>query len=253
MIKVHCLTKRYGLKTILNELDFNAERGEFVGLVGPNGAGKTTFLRILATLASPTSGQIRIGGFLLPQEGSSARRNLGFVSHQPLLYGDLSPEENLRFFARLYGISEKKERINAILELVGLQTNRRTPVRIFSRGMQQRLAIGRAVLHEPELLLLDEPHTGLDQEATEMLDQVLRDVAGRGRTVLMTSHDLTRVGGLADRVDVLSKGRIVATAKHDQLNPDQIHGFYRQALFTANNDSQPSEDTRTGKALDEIN
>lgn len=230
MIEVRRLEKRFGLKPILQKMDFLAEKGDIVAIIGPNGAGKTTFLRILATLSRPTSGQVIVGDFRLPQQAVQVRQLIGFVSHQPMLYGDLTPEENLLFFSRLYGITDAKERIRNTLEQVGLAASRKIPVRTFSRGMQQRLSIGRAVLHDPELLLLDEPHTGLDQDANEMLDLVLRNIALRGRTVLLTSHDLLRVGDLANRVDVLSKGRIVASASQSQISSEQIPVFYRRAL-----------------------
>jgi heme exporter protein A len=152
------------------------------------------------------------------------------VSHQPLLYGDLTAEENLAFYARMYGITSPGKRIQEVLRLIGLAARRRDLVRTFSRGMQQRLAIGRAVLHDPDVMLFDEPHTGLDQDACAMLDNVLRAVAARGRTVVMTSHDLTRVAGLASRFDVLSHGRITASIHSREIEPDQLLAFYRQAL-----------------------
>jgi heme exporter protein A len=230
MIYVHKLVKRFGLKTVLKGLDFQVEQGEFVALLGPNGAGKTTFLRILSSLSRPSLGEIRVAGYRLPGQAASVRRRLGIVSHQPLLYGDLTAEENLQFYARMYNLSQADQRIHEVLELVGLASRRRDLVRTFSRGMQQRLAIGRAVLHDPEVMLFDEPHTGLDQDACEMLDTVLRDVAARGRTVVMTSHDLARVAALASRFDVLSRGVIAASIQRDQINPDHLLGFYRQAL-----------------------
>ncbi|MFN2236793.1 MAG: ATP-binding cassette domain-containing protein, partial [Anaerolineales bacterium] len=152
------------------------------------------------------------------------------VSHLPLLYGDLTAEENLRFYGRMYNIPEMDHRIGEVLDLVGLRARQRDLVRTFSRGMQQRLAIGRAVLHDPDVMLFDEPHTGLDQDACEMLDTVLKDVAARGRTVVMTSHDLARTADLASRFDVLSKGKIVASARRDEMERDQILAFYRKAL-----------------------
>jgi heme exporter protein A len=155
---------------------------------------------------------------------------LGVVSHLPLLYGDLTAEENLRFYGRMYGIPEMENRIRDVLEMVGLYARRRDLVRTFSRGMQQRLAIGRAVLHDPEVMLFDEPHTGLDQDACEMLDTVLKEVAARGRTVVMTSHDLARTADLASRFDVLSRGKIVASTRRDEMDPDRILTFYREAL-----------------------
>ena len=230
MIEVRKLVKRFGLKTVLRGMDFNVSQGEFVALLGPNGAGKTTFLRILATLSRPSLGVIQIAGYQLPSQASSVRKKLGVVSHMPLLYGDLTAEENLKFFARMYDIKNQGDRITEVLDLVGLLPRRKDLVRTFSRGMQQRLAIGRAVLHDPEVMLFDEPHTGLDQDACDMLDKVLRDVAARGRTVVMTSHDLGRVEDLATRFDVLNKGRIMATRQKSKMSDGNILTFYKKAL-----------------------
>jgi heme exporter protein A len=230
MITVRKLIKRFGLKAVLRGMDFQAEAGEFVALLGPNGAGKTTFLRILASLSRPTSGKVQIAGYHLPEQAAAVRRNLGVVSHMPLLYGDLTAEENLRFYARMYGLERENQRVAEVLDLVGLAARRRDLVRTFSRGMQQRLAIGRAVLHDPEVMLFDEPHTGLDQDACVMLDGVLSEVAARGRTVVMTSHDLARASDLASRFDVLSRGVIVASVQRDQIDPDDLLSFYRQAV-----------------------
>ena len=230
MITVRKLVKRFGPKVVLRGLDFDVEPGEFVALLGPNGAGKTTFLRILASLSRPVMGTVEIAGYQLPQQAAVVRQRLGVVSHLPLLYGDLTAEENLRFYGRMYNIPEMDHRIGEVLELVGLKARQRDLVRTFSRGMQQRLAIGRAVLHDPDVMLFDEPHTGLDQDACEMLDTVLKDVAARGRTVVMTSHDLARTADLASRFDVLSKGKIVASARRDEMERDQILTFYREAL-----------------------
>jgi heme exporter protein A len=130
----------------------------------------------------------------------------------------------------MYGIPGLEKRITEVLGMVGLSTRRRDLVRTFSRGMQQRLAIGRAVLHDPEVMLFDEPHTGLDQDACTMLDNVLREVAARGRTVVMTSHDLARVADMASRFDVLSRGKIVASARREDMQPDTLLSFYRQAI-----------------------
>ncbi|NLG96152.1 MAG: heme ABC exporter ATP-binding protein CcmA [Chloroflexi bacterium] len=233
MIQVHQLVKRFGPKVVLRKLNFTVAEGEFVALLGPNGAGKTTFLRILASLSRPTFGTVRIAGYELPHESAAVRRRLGVVSHMPLLYGDLTAEENLRFYGRMYAVEHLNERIDQMLEMVGLYSRRRDLVRTFSRGMQQRLAIGRAVLHDPDVLLLDEPHTGLDQDACAMLDNVLREVAARGRTVVMTSHDLARAADLASRFDVLSRGVILASARADALEQDNLLAFYRQTLAAA--------------------
>jgi len=230
MIKVHGLVKRFGPKIVLRGLEFEVGEGEFVALLGPNGAGKTTFLRILSSLSRPSLGQVQIAGYSLPHQSALVRRRLGVVSHLPLLYGDLTAEENLLFYGRMYGLDRLDQRITQALEMVGLSLRRRDLVRTFSRGMQQRLAIGRAVLHDPEVLLLDEPHTGLDQDACVMLDEVLRQVAARGRTVVMTSHDLARAQDLAGRFDVLSRGVIQASARATDLPRDGLLAFYRQSL-----------------------
>jgi heme exporter protein A len=232
MIQVHQLVKRFGAKTVLRGLNFEVGQGEFVALLGPNGAGKTTFLRILASLSRPTLGKVQIAGYALPEQAAAVRRCLGVVSHLPLLYGDLSAEENLRFYGRMYAVEQLDHRISEVLNLVGLERRRSDLTRTFSRGMQQRLAIGRAVLHDPEVLLLDEPHTGLDQDACQMLDAVLSQVAARGRTVVMTSHDLARASDLASRFDVLSRGRIQASVQRSDLPRDGLLAFYRQSLET---------------------
>ncbi len=230
MIEARRVTKRFGPKIVLNGLDFGADKGEFVALLGPNGSGKTTFLRVLASLSRIDLGVVRIADYQLPNQAAAVRRCLGFVSHQPLLYGDLTAEENLRFYGRMYNLADLDRRIAEILDLVGLYPRRKDLVRTFSRGMQQRLAIGRSVLHRPQVLLFDEPHTGLDQDASAMLDHVLRDVAREGRTIVMTSHDLARAVDLASRFDVLSGGKIVASGTKGEISKDNLLDFYRHAV-----------------------
>ena len=230
MITVKKLVKRFGLKPVLRGVDFEVQPGEFVALLGPNGAGKTTFLRILASLSRPTLGEVTIAGYQLPHQASQVRARLGVVSHLPLLYGDLTAEENLRFYGRMYGLTALEQRISEVLEMVGLDARRRDLVRTFSRGMQQRLAIGRAVLHDPDVVLFDEPYTGLDQDASSMLDEVLKTVAAKGRTVVMTSHDLARAEDLATRFDILSRGVISASASRKEMRKTNLLSFYKQAL-----------------------
>lgn len=228
MIEVRKLVKRFGLKPVLRGLDLTVEQGEFVALLGPNGAGKTTLLRILATLSRPTIGQVHVAGFELPKQSAAVRRRLGVVSHQPLLYGDLSAEENLLFYGRMYYLDNLRSRIDEVLDLVGLSARRGDLVRQYSRGMQQRLAIGRAILHQPEVLLFDEPHTGLDQDSASMLDGVLKEIAARGRTVVMTSHDLSRAADLATRIDILSRGVIARSLPVKSLDPADLPALYRE-------------------------
>jgi heme exporter protein A len=228
MIEARKLVRTFGLKPVLRGLDLTVDSGEFVALLGPNGAGKTTLLRILASLARPSAGRVRIAGHELPGQAAAVRQKLGVVSHLPLLYGDLSAEENLRFYGRMYDLADLDGRTAEMLELVGLRARRRDLVREFSRGMQQRLAIGRAMLHEPEVLLFDEPYTGLDQDAAAMLDELLRRVAGMGRTVLMTSHDIQRAADLATRIDILSRGVIAASFPPSSARRSMLNDLYRE-------------------------
>jgi heme exporter protein A len=175
-------------------------------------------------------GAVNVAGYHLPKEAAQVRARLGVVSHLPLLYGDLTAEENLRFYARMYNIPNYESRISEVLQMIGLANRRRDLVRTYSRGMQQRLAIGRAVLHDPDVILFDEPYTGLDQDASTMLDGVLKTVAAQGRTVVMTSHDLARAEELATRFDVLSRGEIAASMTRDGLGGSNLLTFYKQAL-----------------------
>ena len=230
VIEVKNLVKRFGYKQVLRKLDFSVHQGEFVALLGSNGAGKTTLLRILSSLSKPNFGEIKISGYSLPAQAAEVRKKLGVVSHLPLLYGDLSAEENLKFYGRLYGLIDYSERILEILQLVGLHNRKKDLVRTFSRGMQQRLAIGRAILHDPEVLLLDEPHTGLDQDAANMLDQLLQQIAIRGRTIVMTSHDFPRVANLATRFDVLYKGRIHSSKQAKDLPEHGLLEYYQSIV-----------------------
>ena len=236
MIEVRELTKVFGLHPVLRSLNFEVAKGEFVTLLGPNGSGKSTLLRILGALARPTSGTVTIGGWELPAEADYVRAQLGVVSHLPLLYDTLTAEENLLFFARLYNLpaATRADRVADLLKRVGLQRRARDVVMTFSRGMQQRLAIARAILHDPAVLLLDEPYTGLDQDAAALLDDLLREVAVDGRTVVMTTHDLRRGHALADRVAILSRGKIAYTGACRDLEPDALPALYADIAGDAN-------------------
>lgn len=209
MIQISGLVKNYSMNTVLRSLNLHVRPGEFVTLVGPNGAGKSTLMRIVATLLSPTSGSVKIGGWVLPQHSDRIRRYIGLVSHQTLLYDDLTAAENLSFYARLYQLDNAADRVDEALKRVGLAARQRDPVRTFSRGMVQRLTIARATLHEPDVLLLDEPYTGLDQDASNLLDNLLRREAANGRTILMITHDLVHGLDLCDRIAILNRGKIV--------------------------------------------
>ena len=208
MIQLQKLTKSFGDHLVLDKIDLQVQKGECLALIGPNGAGKTTLLRILATLTRPDEGQILISGMDLADRATEIRRQIGFLSHQPLLYDDLSADENLLFYGRMYDVMDVKTRIAALLQQVALEPNQHGLVRTFSRGMRQRLSIARALLHDPPILLMDEPYTGLDQQAASVLDRVLQDVGVADRTIILTTHDLDRGWRVSDRVAMLVGGRI---------------------------------------------
>ncbi|MEX2160567.1 MAG: heme ABC exporter ATP-binding protein CcmA [Anaerolineales bacterium] len=233
MIRAEKISKRYGERLVLQGVDLRVKKGELVALLGPNGAGKSTLLRILACLARPSFGQFEIAGNRLPEQADAARRALGYLGHQPILYGDLSAEQNLGFYARLYGMARPEKRIRALLSAFDLYTRRSEAVRTFSRGMQQRLSLARALLHSPKVLLLDEPHSGLDREAVRILDGMLKQVARKGTAILLATHDLERAQRLADRVEVLTAGRLVTSLNKRQLASRQFSATYDRALRTA--------------------
>jgi len=216
LISVQRVRKRYGRKTVLRQVDLNVPAGRVVALLGPNGAGKTTLMRMVAGLASPDRGEIALGGVALSQAGHELRRYVGFVGHAPLLYDNLSGWDNLRFFARMYDMPQPDERIAALLRTVDLWLRRRDSVRTYSRGMTQRLAIARAILHDPPVLLLDEPDTGLDQESMQMLHRLVRHLGAQQRAVLFTTHQWEQALTWADEICILMEGRIV----HQQATYD---------------------------------
>ncbi|MDQ2910663.1 MAG: ABC transporter ATP-binding protein [Actinomycetota bacterium] len=187
MIRAAGLEKRYGPKRVLRGLDFELERGGFLVVTGPNGAGKTTLLRLCAGLAVPTGGTIEVE----PERGL-----IGFLGHEPLVYRELTALENLELYGRLYHVPERRERIGMLLERFGLWEERRERASALSRGQLQRLALSRALLHKPELLILDEPFAGLDADGSELLD---RELAGmrEHRTILVATHDPDRIAPLA--------------------------------------------------------
>ena len=217
-ILVQGLTRSFGAAPVLHNLDLQVAWGEFLVLFGANGSGKTTLIRTLASLARADSGRIHVAGRDLHRKAALARRLLGVVTHQPLLYGDLTGSENLRFYGRMFRVPDIEERILHVAGQMGLLKLLERRVRTLSHGMQKRLSLARAVLHDPPILLLDEPETGLDQEALGYLDALLTGGEGAPRTILMTTHNLERGLSLGDRVAILANGRIVFQESRQNLD-----------------------------------
>jgi heme exporter protein A len=203
------IEKKYGYAFAVRNLDLEVHRGEFIALFGRNGAGKTTFLKIAATLVRPSKGTLGIEGFDVAREPEKARRHIGFLSHNTFVYRDLSALDNLKFFARLYQVDDSEERLLGLLDRVGLRRRALDPVRAFSRGLQQRVGIARVMLHDPRLILLDEPYTGLDVQAADTLNSILDEASRAGKTVILSSHDLDQGLRAATRAVVMDKGAIV--------------------------------------------
>ncbi|HYR42058.1 MAG TPA: heme ABC exporter ATP-binding protein CcmA [Terriglobia bacterium] len=222
------IRKTFGHFTALNGITLSVKRGEFLALFGRNGAGKTTFLKIAATLVRYTYGKLRIEGIDIREEPEKARRHIGFLSHNTYLYRDLSPIENLRFFCRLYGMPDSEEKILSLLDRVGLRRRASDPVRGFSRGLHQRLGIARVMLHDPSIILLDEPYTGLDANAVEILNQILDQASAAGRTIILTTHDLEQGLRSATRAAIIDRGKIVFDgAAKDQAVRDAYAAYIR--------------------------
>jgi len=209
VIAVTGLTKTFGNLYALRNLSFSLNKGEFLTIFGPNGAGKTTLIRILSTITKASSGEIKIADLSFEDDSEKIRRQIGVIAHQTFLYENLTAEENLRFYGKLYDVENLSKKIETILSEVGLELRKKDFVRTFSRGMQQRLAIARALLHEPSILLLDEPYTGLDQHASGMLTNWLNRLRSSEQTILMVTHDLEQGMELADRIAILVDGQLV--------------------------------------------
>ena len=225
LIEVEKLSKWFGVMPALKDLDFSVDRGEYVLLYGANGSGKSTLLRLLSGLSKPTAGAIRIGGWELPREAMAVRAQIGLLAHRPLLYENLTAGENLNFFGKLYGIeaAERERRSADLLRQVGLSRRACSLARTFSRGMKQRLSIARALLHQPAILLLDEPYSGLDQAACELLDELLAEARAAGRTIILSTHQLARTPQHTERALVLAGGKIAFDGPSDR---DRLSELY---------------------------
>jgi len=205
------LRREFGGIPVLAGIDLTVDAGELVVLLGANGAGKTTLLRVLATLLRPSGGTLRLFGEDASRRPPAARRRVGHVGHESACYPDLTGRENLRFYAELHGVPDPESRITELLRWAGLEEAARRAVRVYSRGMVQRLALARALLHGPELLLLDEPFSGLDPSASARLQSLLAELRRSGHAIVLSTHDVERVAAIATRVAILHRGRIAWT------------------------------------------
>jgi ABC-2 type transport system ATP-binding protein/heme exporter protein A len=208
MIEIKNISKLYGRFHALDNIDLTVGSDDFTAVLGRNGAGKTTLLKILATLLKPSGGEILINGHNIRKDSYAVLKQMGMVSHQTYIYSDLTAKENLSFYSKFYDVPHAEKKINDLLEKVGLAHRADESVRRFSRGMQQRLSIARALIHDPKILLLDEPYTGLDQKASEFLDHILLEYHGKGNCILIVTHDIERIAGIAKRAVVFDKGKV---------------------------------------------
>ncbi|GAM15175.1 heme ABC exporter ATP-binding protein CcmA [Mesobacillus selenatarsenatis] len=213
MLELKKMTKMLGDKLVLRNITLSLEKGEILAVIGPNGAGKSTFFKCTVGLLEPTSGEIYLDGSLVKKNSPQVKQRIGFLGHESFLYNNLSPLENLKFYGKLYKVKDLDRKANELLKEVGLYLFRDMPIRSFSRGMMQRLAIARVLLPDPDILMLDEPHTGLDQEAVTLLNNIIKNKRYSGTSILIISHDFEQVHALADRVAVLRKGKIVSTRR----------------------------------------
>lgn len=228
-LEVKKLTKVFGDRKALDNVSFSLPQGAFLSIFGPNGAGKTTMLRMLSTLARPTSGAIRVMGLDAKEDPDKVRDHIGLISHNSMLYPDLTAMENMMFVARLYGIIDPEARVRELLRAVELDHRRFDMVRTFSRGMTQRLSIARALINDPDVVFLDEPYAGLDPHAVEIFDELIGGLREE-RTFVMVSHDLQKGFSACTHAMMLARGRVMVCAPKDELDFDEFKGLYRETV-----------------------
>ena len=227
VVKVEGVTKSFSNQLALRGIDLEVKRGESIVLFGPNGAGKTTLIKVLATIMNPSSGRVLIDGLSLKNNAEEMRRRIGVVTHETFLYSNLTAYENLEFYSRMYDVPKRKERIHEVVAMVGMTSRLHDRVGTLSRGMQQRLSIARSLLHRPAIMLLDEPETGLDQQAISMLWKALAPEGEKKRTVILTTHNLERGLELGECLIILDKGRIVYQGSRQDLDLSGLKEAYQ--------------------------
>jgi len=228
-LSIEGLTRTFGARKALDDVTFELPQGAFLSVFGPNGAGKTTLVKVLTTLTAPSKGKARIFGLDVVEDAVELRERIGLISHNPLLYPDLSAEENLHFFAAMYGVPDAEARVRELLESVELDHRRLDLVRTFSRGMLQRLSIARALLHRPQVLFLDEPYSGLDPHAMDILDSLIAQIREQ-HTFVMISHDLDKGLELCSHALILAKGRVVMFETAENIDRADFAGAYRATV-----------------------
>lgn len=220
------VVKKYGFASVINGLDLTVDKGEFFTVYGPNGAGKTTLLMILSTLVKPTEGEIRISSLNYNEHRDRIRQMTGLVSHNDYIYENLTAYENLYFFASLYNVANIKERVEYLLDKMGLYSRRDDLIRSYSRGMKKRISIARSLVHDPAIVLFDEPFSGLDQKAIRTFSEILSWMKSNNRTVLLTTHNIRYIWHLSDRIGIMNDGKIENTVEYSDSLEQKAEELY---------------------------
>lgn len=228
-IEINGVEKSYGFNIALKGIDFHIKKGEFLTLFGPNGAGKSTLLSILSTILKPTKGSAKISGLDINKNKSEIRHKIGLIGHSHMLYENLSAVENLHYFGTFYDIENLKEKSKQLLNNLGLYKRRTDLVKTYSSGMKQRLSVARALLHDPEILLLDEPYNGLDQSGIKLFTEIISSFKDKGYTTILTTHNIEEGLELCSRTAILSKGNLVHDS-YDTYDTDSFRSLYQSSI-----------------------
>lgn len=224
------LEKRYGQKSVLKNISFALKGGDILSLIGPNGAGKSTLLNILATKSKPTSGKILFDGNHITDTVKSYQKNISYLSHKTFLYDELTAIENLMFFSRMYKVKNPLNESLKLLEKLGLISRKDDPLKLFSRGMQQKIAIARALIANPSILYLDEPYTGLDKKGENLLNAILLEEKKRGSIAILVTHDIAKAYELSSRIILINKGKIVISSLKKDITLSEIINNYNNII-----------------------